>query len=316
MILHALGLLAGLALLTLGADALVRGAAALATALGVSALVVGLTIVALGTSLPELLVSLLAALRDQADISVGNVVGSNIFNVTLIVGASALIRPIAIQRTLIRREIPIMLGVSLALVAILLDVTIAHWEGLLLLGGFVAYVGTTILRSNGRDERPDAEEEAPSREGRRLGGELGRILVGLVALGLGARLLVDSAVGIGRLLELSDRLIGLTIVAAGTSLPELATSVAAGLQRQSDIAIGNIVGSNVFNILGILGVSAIVRPLYAQASLLTVDVPVMVGSALLLMFVCRTGHVLRRLEGAVLLAAYVAYVSGIVAWAS
>lgn len=315
MILHALGLLAGLALLTLGADALVRGASRLAAAVGLSALVVGLTIVAFGTSLPELLVSLVAALRDQADISIGNVVGSNIFNVTLIVGASALIRPIDIQPILVRREIPIMLGVSVLLVALLLDVTIARWEGILLLVGFVAYVGTVIRRAS-VERAPDEEPSpAPIAQSGGLGRAALLILAGLAGLSIGSRLLVDSAVGIGRILEMSDRLIGLTIVAAGTSLPELATSMVAAVRRESDIAVGNIVGSNVFNILGILGVSATLHPLYAQASLLTVDLPVMLGAAALLLIVCRTGHRLRPLEGAILFATYIAYVGAILLWA-
>lgn len=309
---------AGLAALVVGASSLVRGASKMALSLGLSPLVVGLTIVAFGTSAPEMAVSTAAVLNGQGDIAVGNVVGSNIFNVLFILGASALIVPLVVHIQLIRQEIPIMLGASLLLLALALNGSIAMWEGALLLVLMVAYTAFLVIQS--RKETAAAatefnEEITPAAQGTwdaHWAAQAGLIFAGLVLLVLGSDWLVGASVAFARAFGVSDVVIGLTIVAAGTSMPEVATSLTAALKGERDIAVGNVVGSNTFNILGVVGLSGLVSGtsgLGIADSLLNFDIWVMLAVALACLPVFLTGREIARWEGAVFLGYYVAYVS-------
>ena len=310
----------GLVALIVGAELLVRGASRLALAFGISPLVVGLTVVAFGTSAPELAVSVQSAWAGQVDIALGNVVGSNIFNVLVILGLSALVTPLVVHQQVIRQEVPIMIGVSLLLWALLLDGGIGRGEGALLFGLMLGYTVLLIRQSRRETAAIQAEvaaeyEEAFAAPGNgwrdHWGVQVLLILAGLSLLVLGARWLVEAAVGFARYLGVSELVIGLTIVAAGTSLPEVATSVMAALRGERDIAVGNVVGSNIFNILSVLGVSALVAPsaLTVAPSLLAFDLPVMVAVAVACLPVFFTGSRIARGEGVLFLVLYIAYVA-------
>jgi cation:H+ antiporter len=315
-------LAAGLALLTLGGELLVRGASRLAAAFGISPLVIGLTVVAFGTSSPELAVSIQAGLAGSSDIAVGNVVGSNIFNVLLILGACALIGPLIVQRQLIRLEVPIMIGVSLLLLVLALDGRIGFFDGLLLTAGIISYVSWSIVRS--RRERPVAQDEFVAEYGEqnlspRQGSaetvrNLALVVGGLITLVIGARWLVDGATSIARAFGVDDVIIGLTIVAAGTSLPEVATSIIATIRKERDIAIGNVVGSNIFNMLCILGISALVTPggVVVAPTIITFDLPIMIAVAVACLPIFFTGYTIARWEGALFLGSYIAYTAFLV----
>ncbi len=295
--------LIGLVLLIAGAETLVRGAAALAARFGVSPLAIGLTVVAFGTSAPELAASVLAARAGAGDIALGNVVGSNIFNVLFILGLAALIAPLVVQRQLVRVDVPVMMAVSLLVVPLAWDGKISRPEGALLLGGMILYT-VLLLRAARRDLEAEAR---PTTQGTLLG-QLALVVGGLAALVLGARWLVAGAVALARALGLSDLIIGLTVVAAGTSLPEVAASVVAAIKGQRDIAVGNVVGSNIFNILCVLGGAALVGdgvPVAAAARHL--DIPVMIVVAIACLPIFFTGHRISRWEGALFLAYYLAY---------
>lgn len=311
----------GLLLLVLGADLLVRGASRLSLSFGISPLVVGLTVVAFGTSAPELAVSLQGALSGQGDIAVGNVVGSNIFNVLFILGVSALVTPLVVHRQVVLQELPVMLAVSLLLWGLAANGLIGRAEGALLAGLLVVYVLMLYrqVRRQPVGSEPGAEAELPA-GGRwldRLWVQLLLIVLGLALLVLGSRWLVAAAIGFAARLGISELVVGLTIVAAGTSLPEVATSVMAALRGQRDIAVGNVVGSNIFNILGVLGLSALFAPegLAVATQALRFDLPLMVGVAALCLPVLLSGHRISRGEGALLLAAYVGYTAWLVAQA-
>jgi cation:H+ antiporter len=296
----------------------VRGASRLAIAAGISPLVVGLTVVAYGTSTPELVVSTLASLRGQNDIAVANVVGSNIFNVLFILGVCALVAPLVIHRQVWRREVPIMIGASLLLVLLGADGRIGVLEAGVLLAGMIAYTVLSIRAS--RRETAAAQAEAahatgldrPARGG--WGLSILLVLAGLAALVLGARWFVDGSVAVARSLGVSDVVIGLTIVAAGTSMPEVATSVIATIRGERDIAVGNVVGSNVYNILAILGVSGLVAQgdLAVHPSMITFDLPVMTAVAVATLPLFFTERKLARWEGALFLGYYVAYTAYLV----
>ncbi len=297
-------LVAGLALLVVGAEVLVRGAARLASAAGISSLVIGLTVVAYGTSAPEMSVSLLATLGDQPDIAIGNVVGSNIFNVLLILGVSAVVAPLTVSRQLVRLDVPVMIGVSLLAWLMAANGVIGRGEGMLLVAGSVGY--TLMLLRVGRTE-PAAADSAPA-GGRATFISIALVAIGLALLVLGSRLLVTSATAIARDFGISELVIGLTIVAAGTSLPELATSILATIRGERDIAVGNVVGSNIFNILAILGVSAVVGdgiPISEAAQ--RFDLPIMTAVAVACLPIFFTGWTIARWEGAVFLMYYAAY---------
>ena len=306
-------LLAGLVLLYYGAEALVRGSSSLALRLGLSPLVVGLTVVAFGTSTPELMVSLKAALAGQADISVGNVVGSNICNIGLILGICALVTPVATTSQIVRIDIPIMLAITAITIFLLADGTIGLPEGIFLTTLLVAYIVFSIglARRQPADSLGTEFGEEVKISKRGLAIDLLMVAGGLVLLVFGARFLVDGAVIIARTFGWTEALIGLTVVAVGTSLPELATSLVAAIKKEADIAVGNIVGSNIFNLLGILGITAIVHPL-AATGIGRIDYAVMAAFALVLWPMAYHQKRITRVEGAILLAGYVAYVSWLV----
>jgi cation:H+ antiporter len=303
----------GLIALVAGASLLVRGAAKLAISFGISPLVVGLTVVAFGTSAPETAVSVGAVLQGNSDIAVGNVVGSNIFNVLFILGVAALITPLVIDRQLVRQEVPIMIGASLLIAIMSLDGGIGRFEAALLLGLLVAYTGYLIVqsrRSGNEAHKVDlAALPLASRWDRHWSVQVLLVVAGLVLLVVGADWLVDSAVAFARALGVSDLVIGLTIVAAGTSLPEVATSVVATLRGERDIAVGNVVGSNTFNILGCLGASGLIAPggLVVAPPLLAFDLWVMLATAVACFPIFITGRQIARWEGSLFLLYYVAY---------
>lgn len=301
-------LIIGLVTLTLGAEGLVRGSASLATRIGVTPLIIGLTVVAFGTSSPELVVSVDASLSGHPDIAIGNVVGSNIFNIGIILGITALLCPVSVQLQVVKHDGPIMIAVSI-LASILIAAGALSWPaGIALLGGIIAYTALTIRAAK---KETALEVERQFREGvpprsASLYSDLLFIGGGLLLLIAGSRLLVVSATNIARLIGISEAVIALTIIAAGTSLPELATSAVAALRRQPDIAVGNIVGSNIFNILAILGAASIVGPL-STTGITHRDLWVMVAFSIGLLPLLYTGLRLQRWEGALLLIGYGAY---------
>jgi len=303
-----LPLLAGVAFLVAGAELLVRGASRLALALRIPPLIVGLTVVAFGTSSPELAVSIEAALAGHADIAIGNVVGSNIFNVLLILGAAALVAPLRVSSQLVRLDVPVMIVVSVMLLSMAWDGRIGRLDGVLLLVALLAYLA--YLFRAGRKAAAETEPD-PGRQGRgaiafALDG--GFIVAGLILLVLGSDWLVEGSRLIATRMGVSELLIGLTVVAAGTSLPELATSVVAAVRGERDIAVGNVVGSNIFNILAILGIAATVAPagLVASAAAATFDIPVMTAVAVVCLPVF-VGGTIERWEGGLFVAYYIAY---------
>jgi cation:H+ antiporter len=308
MTLAALFLLLGLVLLYFGAEGLVRGSSSLALRLGLSPLVVGLTVVAFGTSSPELVVSLKAALDGQGAISVGNVVGSNICNIGLILGLCAMITPIATNSQIIRVDIPIMLGITAVALLVLANGHLGRPEGILLFALLLAYIFFSVRLARRRPadalSAEFGEEVKISKRG--LAVDILMVIGGLIILVFGARFLVDGAVIIARAFGWSEALIGLTIVAIGTSLPELATSLLAAVKKEADIAVGNIVGSNIFNLLGILGITAIVHPL-ATDGVGMVDFAVMAAFSLVLWPMAFHQQRITRPEGAALLAGYLGY---------
>jgi len=296
----------GLAGLFLGGDWLVRGASGIARGLGVPPLVIGLTIVGFGTSAPEMLVSVQAALAGAGGIAIGNVLGSNIANILLILGIAALMGPIAAPFARLRADLAWMTGSALLLVPLFLDGRLTRAEGGLLALGIAVYLALAFRR---RDIAETGQDEAVAPM---LPAVL-RTLAGLVLLILGARLMVDASVGIARAFGVSEAVIGLTIVAIGTSLPELAASVAAALKGARDIAIGNVIGSNIFNILAILGVSALVAPLAVAPGFLMRDLPVMLGVSVLLCLALALRGRLGRGGGAALLGGYGLYLGAMAA---
>ncbi len=312
-------LVVGLILLVIGAEALVRGASKLAASIGISSLVIGLTVVAFGTSTPEFAVSVQSGLQGQADIAVGNVVGSSIFNVLFILGLSAMISPLLVSKQLIRFDVPIMIGASILTYLFVLDGRLILWEGLILFAGVILYT-TLLIRQSRRESaaiKAEYEEEFGTEPPKTIAGilaNLGLIVVGVATLIIGSRLLVDSAVVIANALGVSQLVIGLTIIAGGTSLPEVATSVVATLRGERDIAVGNVVGSNIFNLLAVLGLSTIVSSgvlssggINISPIALSFDIPFM----LLILVACWpiffTGSTIARWEGLLFLLYYVAY---------
>jgi cation:H+ antiporter len=318
MLMQSLLFVAGLVALVLGASSLVRGASKLALSFGISPLVVGLTIVAFGTSAPEMAVSTGAVLNGQTDIAVGNVVGSNIFNVLFILGLSALVAPLIVHVQLIRQEVPIMIGSALLLVALGLDGTLSWWEGALLLLLMVVYTVFLIVQSRRESSASTTEFDAELQPAAaqawdgKWPAQVALIVAGLALLVLGSDWLVSASVVFAKALGVSDLVIGLTIVAAGTSMPEVATSLMAAFKGERDIAVGNVVGSCTFNILGCLGLSSLASGalgLPLAPSVLTVDLWVMLAALLACLPVFLSGREIARWEGGVFLAYYVAYVA-------
>jgi cation:H+ antiporter len=297
-----LSIMAGLVGLFLGGEALVRGSVSIAHRMSISPFVIGLTVVGFGTSTPELLVSVQAALKGVPDIAIGNIVGSNIANVLLIVGLTALVWPIHVAGSALRRDTTIMILSALALVPLFAMGEIGRVAGLTLVAGLIAYLVWTFLKP--RQEASDDEAEAAATP---IMNALLWVTLGLVGLLFGARFLVDGAVSVAQDFGVSEAFIGLTIVAIGTSLPELATSLIAEFRHQSDIAIGNIVGSNIFNVLGILGVTSIVAPIPVAPRFLTFDLPIMIVVSIVLTGLLLLHQKIGRRTGAVMLLAYCAY---------
>jgi cation:H+ antiporter len=310
-------LVGGLVLLVIGAESLVRGASRLAAALGITPLVIGLTIVAFGTSSPEMAVSVQSVLSGQTDIAVGNVVGSNILNVLFILGLSAVITPLVVAQQLVRKDVPIMIGVSVLLLAMAFNGVIEQWEGGILFGGIIAYTVYQIVQSRRGKESPAVEAEYAEEYGEPEPRTAGRMLRnvalavgGLVLLMLGARWFVEGAIEIARAFGISELVIGLTIVALGTSLPEVATSLVAAFRGERDIAVGNVIGSNIFNILCVLGLSGLAagsQGLPVSLGMIEVDIPFMVAVAVACLPIFLTGNTIARWEGGVFVAYYVAY---------
>ncbi len=305
-------LILGFVFLIGGADFLVRGASRLALNIGITPLVVGLTVVAFGTSAPELAVSVASAHAGDGDLAMGNVIGSNIFNVLVILGLSAVIIPLVVAQQLVRFDVPLMIGVSFLLLLLGLDHVISRWDGLLLAAGVIAYTVFLIRQSRKEGESIQSEYEEE------FGKDAGKVplwvnvlwlVVGMAGLVLGSQWLVDSAVTIARHFHISELVIGLTIVAAGTSLPEVATSVVAAMKGERDIAVGNVVGSNIFNILCVIGFSSIIAPKGIQVSnaALTFDLPVMIGVAVACLPVFLCGYRISRANGIAFLLYYGVY---------
>ena len=295
-------------MLFIGAEGLIRGSSNLAIKIGITPLVVGLTVVAFGTSTPELVVSLKAALLGNSSISLGNVVGSNIANIALILGVAALIKPLDVHAKVIMREIPIMIGISLLLLLLLLDGELGFIDGLVFVSGIITYTFVNVWMAR-KERSPEVVKEFKEGLKSKLGIPVSIVLMiaGLGLLILGANLFVQSAVAIAKMFNVSDAIIGLTIVAIGTSLPELITSIVAAYKKESDIAIGNVVGSNIFNILGILGITALIIPI-SSVGISYVDLGVMVFTAIILFPLSRSGFSISRAEGALLLLGYAGYI--------
>jgi len=310
-------LLLGLALLMVGAELLVRGASRLGLAIGISPLVIGLTIVAFGTSSPEMAVSVKAVLANHSDIVIGTNVGSTIFNILFILGICAIIAPLKISQQLIWYEVPIMIAASLLLFALSFDGKITRLNALILVVGIVSYTIFAIIK--GRRESKDITNEYQEAFSEKTNGfdwlfiakQIGLIVLGLILCVFGAGWLVDSAVILARGWGVSELVIGITIIAAGTSLPEVATSVVATIRGQRDIAVGNVVGSNIFNILGIVGVAGLIAPdgITVAPSVLQLDLPVVIAACVACLPIFFTRHTISRWEGFMFLGYYVAYTS-------
>lgn len=297
----------GLITLFIGAESLIRGSSALALKIGITPLVVGLTVVAFGTSTPELVVSLKAALIGNTSITLGNIIGSNIANIALILGIAALIRPLDVHANVVRKEIPIMIACSILMIILLLDGEAGFVDGIIFVAGIITY--TIVNISMARKEK-NAEVDTEFKDGlkTKLSLPLSIIFVvgGLGLMIFGANLFVNGAIAVAKAIGVSDAIIGLTVVAVGTSLPELITSIVAAYKNESDIAVGNVVGSNIFNILGILGITALITSVNAS-ELNFIDFGVMLFTALLLFPLSKTGFKISRLEGAFLVLGYLIY---------
>lgn len=307
-------LFAGLVLLLVAGDLLVRGSVAVARRAGISPLVIGLTLVGFGTSLPELMASVQGALLGAPGIAVGNVVGSNIANILLILGAAAIIAPIACDAKGLRRDALVLTAATLICLGLVLAGFLPRWAGALLVVALAAYTGGTLMLDRRESasaalrehEVETVEQIPPARLG--LWGGIALTVAGLAGVVLGARLLVDSSIVLARSWGVSEAVIGVSIVAVGTSLPELVTSIIAAVKRQSDVALGNVVGSNIFNILGILGVTAMVTPLEVPAEIAGRDVWVMLGATAALVALVLLRKQIGRAMGLAFVAAYAAYV--------
>ncbi|MFU2486515.1 calcium/sodium antiporter [Thauera sp. WH-1] len=317
MLQQVLMFVAGLTVLVIGADVMVRGASRLAVSFGVSPLVVGLTVVAFGTSAPEMAVSVGSALSGSPDLAIGNVVGSNIANILLILGISALITPLLVDEQIIRQEIPIMIGASVLLVVVALDGRIGLLESIVMFGLVIAYTVFLVVQSRRASKavQDEFETEIPtSNWDRHWSVQIALVVVGLAMLVVGADWLVEAAVAFARAFGVSDLVIGLTVVAVGTSMPEIATSIVAAVRGQRDIAVGNVVGSNVFNILAVLGVTGIVSGagLPVSEAARNFDLWVMLAVAFACLPIMITGREIARWEGGVFLGYYAAYTAWLV----
>lgn len=305
--LQVLLLVIGIIVVIKSADWLTSGAVGLAERIGVPQIIIGLTIVAMGTSMPEFFVSLMSAINGTPDLAVGNIVGSNIFNALLIVGCAAMVAPITIQHTTVKKDIPVAVFASLLLMGMTLDGHISRIDAAILFGVFIAYIGITLRGAKTEDETADEEKKPmPVLKAVML------VVVGLAGLVIGSDVFVDNATSIAHTMGISDAVIGLTIVAGGTSLPELATSVVAAKKGNSGIAIGNVLGSNVFNILMILGITGLITPM-TISGITVIDLAMMVISMILLWLFSFTKYRIERWEGVVLTAIFIGYITWLVA---
>ncbi|MFN3532039.1 MAG: calcium/sodium antiporter [Candidatus Brocadia sp.] len=312
MLLQIMLFFAGLAGLYFGAEWLVKGASRFARSFNIKPVVIGLTIVAFGTSTPELVTSVIAGIRHLSDIAMGNIIGSNIANIGLILGLSALVRPLSVDMKLLYREMPIMVGISGLLYFLGWDGTLSRLEGGILLGGifvYTCYVYRVALKEPKTVEQEYLEfEEFIGAARDSIKKDILLIIIGLGALIGGAHFLVHSAIYIARVIGISELVIGLTVIAVGTSLPELATSMIAAIRKESDISVGNVLGSNIFNILSVLGFAAVIQPLQVNAASLVVDMPVMLLFSIFLIPLITWKFVLTRGQGFLLLIGYGIYI--------
>ncbi len=308
MVLAACLFFVGLLLLYFGAEYLVTGSSRFALSFGVRPLIIGMTIVAFATSMPEFMVSFFAAIRGSSDLAAGNIIGSNVANIGLILGVAALLSPLRVQRSTLMREIPFMIAASVLLYLFCLDGILNFTDGLLLFGLLLVFLGYCLrtAREQGLERPATAEVVAQEKESR--GKDLLLILGGIIGLGTGAELMVRSATTIARTLGLSELVIGLTIVALGTSLPELAASMMSAWKGEMDLSIGNVIGSNIFNILFVLGLCPMIRPLPIDPSVLHFEFPAMLLFSILLVPLVKRGMILGRGKGALLLAGYGGFV--------
>lgn len=305
--LQVLLLVIGIIVVIKSADWLTSGAVGMAERIGVPQIIIGLTIVAMGTSMPEFFVSLMSAINGTPDLAVGNIVGSNIFNALLIVGCAAMVAPITIQHTTVKKDIPVAVFASLLLMGMTLDGHISRIDAAILFGVFIAYIGITLRGAKTEDDTADEEKKPmPVLKAVML------VVVGLAGLVIGSDVFVDNATSIAHTMGISDAVIGLTIVAGGTSLPELATSVVAAKKGNSGIAIGNVLGSNVFNILMILGITGLITPM-TISGITVIDLAMMVISMILLWLFSFTKYRIERWEGVVLTAIFIGYITWLVA---
>ena len=302
--------LGGVGVLYFGAEWLVRGSARLAASLGVSPIVVGLTVVSMGTSAPELVISVVASLGGNPDLAIGNVMGSNLANVGLVLGISAILRPLRVSAQVVTREVAVMLFITAALLPLIWDHHIGRLEGLLLVTMLVFYLGYVLrtAKTEGTEARENREatRKAIGLFPRTIVRDVAFVVLGVAGLVLGAFAIRESAVAIAEALGVSELVIGLTLVSIGTSLPELATCAVAALRHEADIAVGNILGSNVFNIAGVLGVTSIIAPLDFSPEVLRLEFPAVMVITVLVVPIVRHRLVIRRREGVVLLSAYLA----------
>ena len=312
MLLHLAAIAAGFVLLVWGADRFVAGAAGAARALGVAPLIIGLTIVGFGTSAPELLVSAMAAVSGNPDLGVGNAIGSNITNIALILGTTAVVTPLFVRSETLRRELPLLMVIMLVSIGLLVDLELDRLDGIILLVALIGFVGwlVRIAKTSKKTDPMVAEFTAEIPEEMPLSRATGWLVLGLAVLLASSRMLVWGAVNIATALGVSDLVIGLTVVAVGTSLPELAASIVAAKRNEHDIAVGNVLGSNVFNLLGVMGLPGVIRPGPIPDEVLTRDFPIMIALTLAFFFLAhgigKAGH-FSRLSGVLLLASFVAY---------
>ncbi len=314
MLLQSLIFCVGLAALYYGAEWLIKGATSLALRFGIRRLVVGLTVVALGTSMPEFLVNFFAAVSNEDALALGNIVGSNIANIALILGMSALIYPLAVRPATLRKEYPMMILVMGIFYWMSLDGRISQIDGLILVMGLISFFIYLVLDSRTEDSRRQVEEELKAFENGEMSGRIYPVwqkllflLGGMIGLSLGARLMVTSAVNLADMLGIRHVVVGLTVVAIGTSLPELAASVMCAVRKESDLSVGNILGSNLLNVLFVVGLVALIRPLDVDHESIKIHFPVMLGFGLLLYPLARTKYRISRVEGSILIAGFVAY---------
>jgi cation:H+ antiporter len=311
MLIDILLLIAGLVVLIMGGEFLVRGATSLALRVHISPLVVGLTVVAFGTSAPELLISLNAALGGSPDLAMGNVVGSNICNLALVLGVTVILGPVYVNPDSIRIDWPVTMGASILLFLLIRDQTLSFAEGLVFVIGLISYTTFIIVNSRraSRAERAAATDlDVPDTPSKSIFRDFITISIGAIGLYFGADWFVTGAIELAKFLEVSERIIGLTVVALGTSLPELVTAIVASFKKETDLAIGNLLGSNIFNILSILGVTSMVKQIHVSETILNVDMLWMMGITLLILPLMLIRRKLSKPEGVVLLAIYVYYI--------